>query len=102
MKDFFQGDIIKINGYKPLFLVISKNSFIKNERMLHVCPIVNTDSVNPLHISIKGKDGAEGTAICEEIKLIDPEARICSKVDRINYGQIMYISDALQSIFEYD
>lgn len=102
MKEFYQGDIIKINGFKALFLITSKNAYIKNEKMFHVCPVVQTDLINPLHIGINGKEGTEGTAICEEIKLIDPEARNCSKVDRINYGMIMYISDAIQGMFEYD
>lgn len=102
MREFSQGDVIKINGFRALFLITSKNAFIKNEKMFHVCPIVETDLINPLHISIKGKEGIVGTVICEELKLIDPEARNCSKVDRINYGMVMYISDAIQGMFEYD
>ncbi len=103
MKDFFQGDIIKISGFEnALFLIISKNTFIKNEKMFHVSPIVHTDSINPCHIDIKGIDGTDGTVICEEIKLIDPIARNCTRIDRINYGIKIIVSDVIQGFFEYD
>ncbi|SDH25737.1 hypothetical protein SAMN05421493_10135 [Pseudobutyrivibrio sp. 49] len=102
MKVFYQGDIIKISGFGNLFLIISKNVFIRERKMFHVSPIVNTDIINPMNIDIKGVDGTEGTVICEEIKLIDPVARACTKVDRINYWGIINISDAIQGMFEYD
>ncbi|QFJ55924.1 hypothetical protein [Pseudobutyrivibrio xylanivorans] len=102
MKDFYQGDIIKIAGFGNLFLIVSKNSFIRERQMFHVCPIVKADLVNPMCIPVKGNEGNEGTAICEEIKLIDPLARNCSKVDRLNYWSVINISDAIQGMFEYD
>jgi mRNA interferase MazF len=40
--------------------------------------------------------------VCEQIKLIDPGSRSCKRIDRLSYGQLMNISDALQGIFEYD
>ena len=102
MKDFFQGDIIKIKGFNVPFLITSKNAFIHNEKLFHVCPIVITDSINPSHINIKGIDGTTGVAICEEIKLIDPLARNCNKIDRITYASKIIISDVIQGLFEYD
>ncbi|SHJ10713.1 hypothetical protein [Pseudobutyrivibrio xylanivorans] len=102
MKEFYQGDIIKINGFGNVFLIVSKNAFIKERKMFHVSPIVNTDLINPMNIPINGVEGTEGTVICEEIKLIDPVARVCNKVDRINYWSIINISDAIQGMFEYD
>ena len=102
MKDFFQGDIIKIEGFSNVFLIISKNAFIRERKMFHVSPIVNTGLINPMNISIEGKNGTKGTVICEELKLIDPMARACNKVDRINYCDIINISDAIQGMFDYD
>ena len=99
---FCQGDIIKIAGFKYRFLIISKNAFVSKLGMFHVCPVLTDLKDGPLHIRIKGADGKEGVAVCEQIKLIDPNVRNCSKVDRITYDQIMNISDAIQGIFEYD
>ena len=40
--------------------------------------------------------------MAEQIKLIDPAASGCRRVDRLTYASVMDISDALQGIFEYD
>lgn len=98
-----QGDIVKINGLgNKLFLVISKNSFIKATNVFHVCPILSDVPEGPLHIKIAGKKSASGTVICEQIKMIDPSARHCNKIDSLHYGDIMNVSDAIQGMFEYD
>ena len=102
MIDFSQGDIIKISGYKNRFLIVSKNAFIKATNVFHVCPILQGVSEGPLHICVAGKMKETGIVVCEQIKLIDPLARNCRKVDSVPYGMIMDISDALQGIFEYD
>ncbi len=98
MKSFYQGDIIKIQGFKNYFLIISKNSFINKTGVFHVCPILSPCSAGPLHIPVE----KYGTVICEQVKLIDPEERSCSQKGRITYGEIMDISDAVQGMFEYD
>lgn len=99
---FTQGDIIKIAGFKTEFLIISKNSFINAVHMFHVCPLLSAEKAGPLHITVTGNNGSSGTAICEQIKLIDPAIRNCRKTDWLPYGQIMEISDAIQGMFEYD
>lgn len=100
MMNFLQGDIIKIEGFKNRFLIISKNSFITKTNVFHVCPIMAGIPKGPLHIVIKGENDTIGTALCEQIKLIDPSARTCVKTDCIPYEQMMNISDALQGVFE--
>lgn len=103
MTDYYQGDIIRISGYKEnCFLIISKNSFIQATGVFHVCPIMKSLAVGPLHIAVAGKEGTKGTAMCEQMKLIDPGKRNCTKTDRISYEDIMNVSDAIQGIFEYD
>ena len=103
MKDYSQGDIVKINGYgKTLFVITSKNAFIKALGVFHVSPLLSSISEGPLHIYVKGKKGTEGTAICEQLKLIDPSARAVNPVDTLKYEDIMNISDAIQGMFEYD
>ena len=102
MNDFSQGDIVKIVGFRSSFLVVSKNAFIRAAHMFHVCPLLSNATEGPLHIRAVGVEGTEGFVICEQIKLIDPDARGCRRIDQLSYGNLMNISDALQGIFEYD
>ena len=102
MQDFSQGDIIKINGFRSSFLIVSKNAFIRAVNMFHVCPLLSGVQEGPLHIHVAGVDETEGVVICEQVKLIDPAVRSCKRIDRLPYGMLMNISDALQGIFEYD
>jgi len=102
MYQFWQGDIIKIDDYKKqLFVVVSKNAFIRATGIMHVCPLINCPP-GPVHIFVTGNKGASGSVICEQIKAIDPAARACSTLDRLPYRDIMNVSDTLQGIFEYD
>lgn len=97
-----QGDILKIEGYRNKFLVVSNNAYINATGMFHVCPVYENLGEGPLHISVDGAHDTHGTVACEQIKLIDPVARNCSRKDWISYDQIMNISDTIQGIFEYD
>ncbi len=103
MNEFYQGDIIKITGFKnQLFVIVSKNAFIKATGIFHVCPMLANVQAGPIHIPACGKKGESGTVICEQIKAIDPKARGCNRVDFLAYEDIMNVSDAVQGIFEYD
>ena len=103
MNEFYQGDIIKISGFKKqLFVIVSKNAFIKATGIFHVCPIFPAVPAGPIHIQICGKKCESGTVICEQIKAIDPKARGCNRVDLLAYEDIMNVSDVIQGIFEYD
>ena len=103
MTSLNQGDIIKINGFsRKLFVVVSKNAFIRATGVFHVCPLIDSADDGPLHIPVVGVNSQAGTVICEQIKMIDPNARICNRTDHLQYGDIMNISDAIQGIFEYD
>lgn len=104
MTDFSQGDVIKIDGFRSHFLIVSNNAFIQAAKVFHICPIIEAGrgAAGPLHIAITGNNGEKGIAICEQIKMIDPSARACSRVDAVSYGAIMDVSDAVQGMFEYD
>ncbi len=103
MNEYYQGDIIRIDGYKKqLFIIVSKNAFIKATGIFHVCPMISGVPDGPIHICVTGKKGESGTVICEQIKAIDPKARGCNKIDYLAYEDIMNVSDAVQGIFEYD
>ena len=103
MNVFCQGDIIKIAGFKKqLFVIVSKNAFIKATGIFHVCPMISGIQEGPIHILVEGKNGESGTVICEQIKAIDPRVRGCNRVDLLAYEDIMNVSDTVQGIFEYD
>ena len=102
MKDLNQGDIIKVNGFKNLFVAVSSNEFIRATKMAHLCPINAGVPAGPLHIQIIGSKETLGTVICEQIKLIDINDRGFTKRDRLHYPDIMNIADAVQGMFEYD
>ena len=102
MQGFSQGDLIRIHGFRNLFLIVSKNAFIRAVNMFHVCPVITEIPDGPLHIPVTGMQQTQGVVICEQMKLIDPLVRPCTRADRIHYGELMDISDVLQGIFEYD
>ena len=83
MMNFSQGDIIKISNLKDAMLVVSKNEFIKKTGVFHVCPLLENYAEGPLHIKVRGVKDTSGTAICEQLKLIDPSARSCKRIDRV-------------------
>ena len=101
MRKYSQGDIIRIEGYKNLFLIVSRNKLIEATQCFHVCPILEEISEGPLHIAVKGISGTTGTVLCEQIKLIDAAARSCMVRDCIAMADLINISDAIQGMFEY-
>ena len=103
MKDLSQGDVVKVSGFsKRLFIIVSKNAFIKSTGVFHICPLLPDIPGGPLHIVVKGKKGTSGTVACEHIKLIDPSVRSVNRIDRLSYEDVMNVSDAIQGVFEYD
>ena len=101
MRDICQGDVVRVGGFgKTLFVVTSKNAFIKATGYLHVCPMLADAEAGPIHIVVKGKKNTFGTVICEQVKLIDPVARGINRIDRLSYDDVMNISDVIQGIFE--
>ena len=103
MIDLYQGDIVKISGFgNRHFVVVSKNAFIRAAGAFHVCPMMEDIPEGPLHIAVTGTKEVSGVVVCEQLKLIDPAARSCSRLDSLQYGDIMNISDAIQGVFEYN
>ena len=94
-----QGDVLSVEGMKNLVLVVSKNFFNSTE-MAMVCPVVKNGSPDPLHIRIVFGD-KEGIVLCEQVKLLDLKIRGFKKIGKIKYADIIDITDAIQSIFDY-
>ena len=94
-----QGDIITIEKLQGQFLVVSKNFFNETEQAI-VCPIAQDTFLDPLHIGIK-TDEMNGIVMCEQMRMIDLRYRGYKTVGRIHYSDIINITDAIQSIFDY-
>ena len=94
-----QGDLLKIEDIKHPVIVVSNNYF-NQSGMVIVCPIVKTSVPGPLHIPLKDS-AAQGIVLCEQVRYLDLSSRRWSKLTQTHYFDIMDISDAVVSMFEY-
>lgn len=94
-----QGDILKIERIKNPVLVTSKDFFNQSGEIIG-CPIFSCDSNSPLHIYIKTND-VEGYVQCEKMALLDLNVRRYKKMDGISVADVINLTDAIQSIFDY-
>lgn len=95
-----QGSIIKISfnpqlgheqaGYRPA-VVISNDVFNEKSSMTLVCPITNSASHFPLHVSLDERLQTTGEVMCEQIKAVDLRVRAYQFVEQMP-------SDLLQRI----
>ena len=94
-----QGDVLAIENMTGKFLVVSKNFFNSTEQAV-LCPIVQDTFLDPLHIKIETEDVCD-IVMCEQMRLLDLRYRRYKKIGQINYPDIINITDAIQSIFDY-
>lgn len=94
-----QGDIVKIEKISNPVLVTSTDFFNQTGEIIG-CPIFQESMPSPLHIKIK-TDSTEGYIQCEKSALLDLNIRGFFKIDRISMADIINITDAIQSIFDY-
>ena len=100
MKDEInQGDILKIDGIKMPVLVVSKDIFNKTGEIIG-CPIYIDGEPGAVHIKIN-TDYVSGCVQCEKMALLDMNVRGYSKKGRLHMPEIIDITDAIQSIFDY-
>ena len=97
--EIHQGDILKVEKIMQPVLVLSKDFFNTSGEIIG-CPIYQKSTLSPLHIPVSAEE-MEGYVECEKLKLLDLKARGYMKVDRISVGDLINITDAVQSIFEY-
>lgn len=99
MEDLHQGDILKIEKIKHPVLVVSKDFFNTSGEIIG-CPVINNSKPGPLHIWMHTED-TQGYIHCEKLALLDLSVRGYKKADRLPISEMMNVSDAIQSIFEY-
>lgn len=95
----YQGDLIKLEGLSTVFFVASNNFFHTTEQAI-LCPASDNTFEDPLHIPIM-TDGRKRIVMCEQLRLFDLHIRGYSKVGDCDIADIMNITDAIQSIFDY-
>lgn len=99
MEVLHQGDILKIEKIKHPVLVVSKDFFNQSGEIIG-CPIIKDSIPGPLHIGMS-TDENEGYIQCEKLALLDVSIRGYKRIDRLPIFEMMNVSDAIQSIFEY-
>ena len=99
MAALHQGDILKIEKIKHPVLVVSKDFFNTSGEIIG-CPIMKDSMPGPLHIWMS-TDENEGYIQCEKLALLDLSIRGHKKIDRLPISEMINVSDAIQSIFEY-
>ena len=82
-----QGDIIFLDfdpqagheqkGKRPA-LVVSNEQFHKRTNLAMVCPITNTKTGFPMHITLDDRTKSTGEIMCEQAKCLDIKARNAS------------------------
>ena len=99
MRKIDQGDLLKVEGLKYPVIVVSNNFFNESGKAI-VCPILRDAREGPLHIRLKDCP-VEGFILCEQVRFVDLAARRFSKLTATHYFDIMDISDAVMSMFDY-
>ena len=94
-----QGDILKIVSIPYPVVVVSKN-FFNESGMVMACPILPKAVPGPLRIWCENIKNP-GYVYCEQVRVVDLNARRFSKVDSIRYDDLMDIVDVIQGIFDY-
>ncbi len=99
MKPAEQGDLLKIAGIKYPVIVVSNDFFNQSGKVI-VCPIVQEAQEGPLHIPIKDSP-VSGYVLCEQVRFLDLSVRHFSRLSASHYFDVMDISDAVISMFDY-
>lgn len=99
MDALHQGEILKIENIKHPVLVVSKD-FFNTSREIIGCPIIKDSMPGPLHIWMSTEEN-EGYIQCEKLALLDLSVRGHRRIDRLPISEMINVSDAIQSIFEY-
>ena len=99
MEQLHQGDLLKIENIRHPVLVVSKDFFYSSGAVIG-CPVIKDSIAGPLHIWMSVEDN-EGYIQCEKLALLDLSVRGYKRIGRLPLAEMINISDAIQSIFEY-
>ena len=99
MEHLHKCDILKIENIRHPVLVVSKDFFNSSGAVIG-CPVIKDSIAGPLHIWMSVEDN-EGYIQCEKLALLDLSVRGYKRIGRLPLAEMINISDAIQSIFEY-
>ena len=99
MEQLHQGDLLKIENIRHPVLVVSKDFFNSSGAVIG-CSVIKDSIEGPLHIWMSVEDN-EGYIQCEKLALLDLSVRGYKRIGRLPLAEMINISDAIQSIFEY-
>ena len=94
-----QGDLLRVGGITFPVIVVSNNFFNESGKAI-VCPIMKNAVPGPLHIELRDCP-VEGYVRCEQVRFLDLSARRFSRLSDSHYFDIVNISDAVMSMFDY-
>ena len=94
-----QGDLLRVGGIPFPVIVVSNNFFNESGKAI-VCPIMKNAVPGPLHIELRDCP-VEGYVLCEQVRFLDLSARRFSRLSDTHYFDIVNISDAVMSMFDY-
>ena len=92
--DFKSGKKLRI-----LYLLQVKNFFNQSGEIIG-CPILGESTESPLHIYVE-MDENKGYIQCEQMKMLDLRVRGYKIIDRVKMADVINVTDAIQSIFDY-
>jgi mRNA interferase MazF len=94
-----QGDILKVQR-QPYPVIVVSNNFFNESGKAVVCPIRKDAKKGPLHLAVQN-DQIEGYILCEQVHYLDLTQRFYTKICSVPYFDVMDLSDAVMSIFDY-
>ena len=91
--------VLKVEKIKDPVFVASKNFFNQSGEIIG-CPILGESTESPLHIYVE-MDENKGYIQCEQMKMLDLRIRGYKIIDRVKRADVINVTDAIQSIFDY-
>ena len=95
-----QGDVLKVPGLSSMPVVVVSKNLFNHAGSAMVCPVTDDRPDNFIHIDVQYNE-TNGTVLCEQIRMTDLRKRGFTKIGHLKMPDIMNITDAIQSIFDY-
>jgi mRNA interferase MazF len=104
-----QGDVVKVSfdpqmgheqaGYRPAVVISNR---LMNDRLslVYMCPVTHTNRNNPFHYELKGYSFVNGYVMCDQMKSMDINSRIFTKVGSLKDTDIREIISRIEMLIE--
>lgn len=99
MVEYYQGDVLKIENQKDLVIVVSKDKYNEKGQVI-ACPIIKETRLLPTVQKVT-YEGTEYYVLCDKMKNLNLNVRASKKMGQISVIDRMYVSDAIQCLFDY-